>query len=188
MQRLCFSTIATLLLVLLPIIGPGSAGAFIFNGLMERAGSSAGTLDMYGNLGFQRMSINLNVPVAPTIWGAESEDIEVKMTRQDFAIGSLGISGRFTRQFGLFAEATVSAENSGSVGTFTSYSYWHGDEGPLGVSWDTSGIRYWVVNMGGSINVLDSGMLLVGYKFDRLTQKLSRPRDLYRPDLFGPNF
>lgn len=188
MKRASFCIIVMLSLGLFPFPGPYIAGAFISDGFMEGVGLAGGKFDVYGKLGYQRMSVNINLPVSLSEWGAEFEDIDVKMAKRDFAIGSLGVSGIFGQRFGLFAEALVSAENSGTLQTYTSYSYWGGPQGPQGLSWDTQGVRYWEGNLGGSVSISNSAALLVGYKFDRLTQKLSRQSELYEPEIYGPDW
>ncbi|MEI6135731.1 MAG: hypothetical protein WCP72_12225, partial [Desulfomonile sp.] len=169
-------------IVLASLLSGDPAAAFGEGSWSDSVLSSLGVsklqVDPYVKVGYQRMSVNLNVPVPPSNWGAETEDIDVKMAKQDFAIGSLGVRGLVGQRFGLFAEASVSALNSGAVETFTSFGYWIGLLGPSGLSWSTERVRWWEVNLGGSVSILDSGSLLLGYKFDRLAQKLTRPHDM----------
>lgn len=177
MKKLFLLLVCVLSAGWLSFLGSTDAEAFLFDGFMNRVAVGGVGIDSYVKIGYQRMSVNLNIPVPPSSFIPESEDIDAKMAKQDFAIGSLGVGGLLGQRFGLSAEASISAENSGAVETFTSYSFWGGGGGPQGLTWASRRVRWWEVDLRGSVNILNSGMLLLGYKFDRLTQKLERSRE-----------
>jgi hypothetical protein len=127
------------------------------------------------------MGVNLNVPIPdPAVDFFTMNDMDVKLERQEFLIGTLGINTLFRQRFGFFAEASASAQRAGSVTTvFTNLPVGSNPTNPTGWSWPTERVQWWEVNLGGSLNLGYSGALLLGYKFDRLTQKLTNPPNAY---------
>jgi len=151
--------------------GEGSWSDSVLSGLGVRTVQVA----PYVRVGYQRMSYNLNAPIPPTGSGNWSmDDMDVKLEKQEFLIGTLGVNTLVRQRFGFFAEASVSAERAGSVTTFFSNPVVPiVPTTPTGWSWPTSGVRWWEINLAGSANFTDAGGLLLGIKFDRLTQKLT---------------
>jgi len=138
----------------------------------------------YVRVGYQRMGVNLNIPIGgidPTGTGYVTIDnMDVKLEKQEFLVGTIGVNTLLRQRFGFFAEASVSAERAGSVTTvFTNLPVGSIPTNPTGWSWPTERVRWCELNLGGSLNIGDSGVLLVGYKFDRLTQGLTHPPNAY---------
>ena len=76
----------------------------------------------------------------------------------------------------MFGEVTVSAERSGAITTgFSGVASGAAFGGASGWSWPTEKVRWWEVNLGGKFNFSDSLGILAGFKFDRLSEKLTRP-------------
>jgi hypothetical protein len=130
------------------------------------------------------MGVNLNIPIGgidPTGLGwFTMNDMDVKLEKQEFLIGTLGVNTLLRQRFGFFAEASVSAERAGSVTTvFTNLPVGPVPTNPTGWSWPTERVRWWELNLGGSVNLGDSGALLLGFKVDRLTQKLTNPPNAF---------
>ena len=136
----------------------------------------------YVRVGYQRMGVNLNIPIGgidvtqPFIMS----DMDVKLEKQEFLIGTLGVNTVFRQRFGFFAEASASAQRAGSVTTVFANSINNGIlTNPTGWSWPSERVQWLELNLGGSVNLGDSGVLLLGYKFDRLTQGLTNPPNAY---------
>ena len=135
----------------------------------------------YVRVGYQKMGVNLNVPIPdPGVRFITINAMDVKLEKQEFLIGTLGVNTLIRQRFGFFAEASASAQRAGSVTTvFTNLPTGSNPTNPTGWSWPTERVQWWEVNLGGSLNLGYSGALLLGYKFDRLTQKLTNPSNAY---------
>jgi hypothetical protein len=128
------------------------------------------------------MTVNLNVPIGgygdpvQFTWN----DMDVKLEKQEFLIGTLGVNTLIRQRFGFFAEASASAQRAGSVTTvFTNLAVPGVPTNPTGWSWPSQRVQWLELNLGGTVNVGDFGVLLLGYKFDRLTQGLTNPPNAY---------
>lgn len=166
-------------------VGLNQAAAFGEGSWSESVASCLGVRSVqvapYIRVGYQRMGVNLNVPIGGIRpdWFTMN-DMDVKLDRQEFLIGTLGLNTLLRQRFGFFAEASASAQRAGSVTTvFTNLAVPAIPTNPTGWSWPSQQVQWLELNFGGSFRLLDSGTLLLGYKFDRLTQVLTDPPNAY---------
>jgi len=172
--------------------GEGSWSDSVLSGLGVRAVQVA----PYVKVGYQRMGVNLNVPIGginPTGLGwFTMNDMDVKLEKQEFLIGTLGVNTLVRHRIGFFAEASVSAERAGSVTTvFSNLPVPNVPTNPTAWSWPSERVRWWEVNLGGSLKLRDSEALLLGYKFDQLSENLTHPPGAFvqaDPLLLGFNY
>lgn len=139
------------------------------------------TVAPYGKIGYQSLSVNLNIPVPDPFVGLTSlHDMDAKIQNQGFLIASLGVNSFVGNRLGLFLEGSVSAPQAGSLNTFFSdTSTPNLPTNPTGYGWPAQRVQWWEVNLGGSLNLRDYGDFLLGFKFDQLSENLTTPGAAY---------
>lgn len=196
MKKNSMSLLVLLSVAFLPFLVADQATAFGLHRVLDSFRLGDAVVAPYVRVGYQRMGVNLNIPIGgidPTGQGwITMNDMDVKLEKQEFLIGSLGVNTLVRKRFGFFAEASVSAERAGSVTTvFSNLPRPNVPTNPTGWSWPSERVRWWEVNLGGSLKLRDSEALFLGYKFDQLSENLTHPPGAFvqaDPSLLGFNY
>lgn len=190
MKKSCFSAIFVLSVAFLPFLVASPVAALSFDGLLNSCGLGGAVVEPYIKVGYQRMGVNLNFPIpqAPTT-AFLMDTMDVKVNRADFLIGSIGVNTQVRPRVGVFGEVTVSVERSGAITTgFSGVASGVVFGGASGWSWPTERVRWCEVNLGGKFDIYDSFGILAGFKFDRLSERLTRPSEPQYQAFFPPVF
>lgn len=144
-------------------------------------------------LGYQKMAINLSFPVP-----VQSEDVnslidtlDVKFNDANFWIGSLGVDFLLGKRMEAFVEVSANPPKGASITTnfagIAAADFFGGNNGWMGWNWSTSRLQWWEINVRGGYNISEQLAFLVGYKADRLSQKLSAPPEPSYAGFFKPD-